>query len=106
MAVKLENDDTSPVGLSLSASRQDDQLVVTLVNPKHDTGMNVNCAVMGKRVSPDSARMLHHQDFNACNTFESPDTVVPQELQASVNGSNLRVELPPLSIVTVSVRLS
>jgi alpha-N-arabinofuranosidase len=104
-AVKLENDDTSPAGLSLSASRQNDQLVITLVNPKHDAGMNVNCAVVGKKAVSATARMLHHQDFNACNTFDAPDTVVPRSLQATVSGSGVRIDLPPLSIATVTTRL-
>ena len=100
-AVKFE----APAGLSVSASRDGDQLVLTLVNPKHDTAMNVNCSIEGKTARAASARLLHHPDFNACNKFEAPDTVVPRAHPVTVSGSNLSVELPPLSIVTATVRL-
>lgn len=104
-AVKFESDDRSPTGLSLSASREGDQLVLTLVNPKHDTAMNVNCSIEGKRAAAATARLLHHPDLNACNTFDAPDEVVPRTHKAAVNGSNIQVELPPLSVATVLVRL-
>lgn len=105
-AVRVQNDDTSSPGLSVSASRDGNAMVVTLVNPKHDATMNVSCSISGKTPSVSGARLLHHSDLNACNTFQSPDVVVPKEHKASASGSSVAVELPPLSIVTVSLRLA
>jgi alpha-N-arabinofuranosidase len=105
-AVRVENpDDGAPSGLSVSASRQENELVVTLVNPKHDTPMNVTCLIAGKSAVSATARALYHADLNACNTFASPDTVLPRDHTAAVSGSGVRVELPPLSIVTAAIRL-
>ena len=104
-AVQVVNDDRGPAGLSVSASREGGELVVTLVNPKHDTTLTVDCSVAGKTVSGASARALYHEDFNACNTFEAPDQVVPRAHQASATGSRLRLELPPLSVVTATAQL-
>jgi alpha-L-arabinofuranosidase len=67
--------------------------------------MNVSCSVAGKTVSGGSARVLHHADINACNTFEAPDQVAPRTHQVTASGSRLSVELPPLSIVTATARL-
>jgi alpha-L-arabinofuranosidase len=106
MAVKVENpDEDAPNGLSVSASRQGDELTMTLVNPRHDTSLGVNCAVAGKKVAAASARALYHADLNACNTFEAPDQVVPKDHTASAAAQGLTVELPPLSVVTVRARL-
>jgi alpha-N-arabinofuranosidase len=106
-AVKVENpDEGAPNGLSVSASRQGSELVVTLVNPRHDTSMTVTCAVAGKGATAASARALYHADLNACNTFEAPDQVVPRDHTASVSGAGVRVEMPPLSVVTVTARLA
>jgi alpha-N-arabinofuranosidase len=104
-AIKLENEDNSPGGLSVSASQKEDQLVLTLVNPKHDAALNVNCSIAGRKAASANARILHHQDFNACNTFASPDVVVPRTCQISASGPNVRLDLPPLSIVTAAIRL-
>jgi alpha-L-arabinofuranosidase len=105
-AVKVENpDEGAPNGLSVCASRQDNELVITLVNPRHDTPMSVTCSIAGKTAASASARLLHHADLNACNTFAAPDVVVPRDYTASVSGAGVRVEMPPLSIVTATVHL-
>jgi alpha-N-arabinofuranosidase len=101
-AVKVEGDDAV---LSASASRQENEVVLTLVNTRHDAPMNVQCSMVGKTVTAASARSLYHADINACNTFEAPDVVVPKNHSATASGSNIRVELPPLSVTTVTARL-
>ncbi len=105
-SVKVENDDKSPVGLSVSASRENNDLVITLVNPKPDTPMRVSCSVAGKSVSSATARALHNADMNACNTFDHPDQVVPGNHTVTASGSGVQLDLPPLSVVTVSVRMA
>ena len=58
IAVAVEKPE--PVGLSVSASRQGGELTLTLVNPKPDAGMTVNCSLAGRiraqRHRADSAR--------------------------------------------------
>ena len=105
MAVRVEAGDSSPLRLSVSASRQYGELVVTLVNPKHDTHLKVSCRLTGATASAASARILHHQNFNAANTFEQPDVVVPKQHAATADGSRVTLELPPMSIVTATVRI-
>jgi alpha-L-arabinofuranosidase len=68
--------------------------------------MDVDCALAGAAATSGSARILHHRDFNACNTFENPEVIVPKDHKIEVSGSRLRVELPPLAIVTAAVNLA
>jgi alpha-N-arabinofuranosidase len=101
----VEADEPSPLGLSVSASRQEKQLVLTFVNPKHDSGMKVACSLSGARAISGSARALHHQDLNACNTFEDPGRVVPRDWAVDIGGTVVGLDLPPMSIVTTVLRL-
>ena len=79
--------------------------MLTLVNPKHDTPMSVTCAITGKGAVSAAARALYHADLNACNTFTAPNEVVPKDHAATVSGSGVRVDLPPLSVVTATIQL-
>jgi alpha-N-arabinofuranosidase len=105
-AVRVESGDESPLGISLSASRRDREMVVTLVNPKHDESVEAECTLAGARAGQPSARILQHNDWNACNTFENPGVLLPREHKAEVAGERLRVALPPLSIATVALTLA
>lgn len=105
-AVRCDTEDAAPLGLSVSASRQEKELVITFVNPKHDAGMKAECSLIGASATGGKARILHHADHNACNTFDAPDTIVPREHTGNFEGSRLRMELPPLSVATAIVRLA
>jgi alpha-L-arabinofuranosidase len=50
-----------------------------------------------------TAQILHNADRNAANTFDTPDTVTPQPHGAQIDAGRLVVDLPPLSVVTVTV---
>jgi alpha-N-arabinofuranosidase len=105
-ALKLETAYPAPLGLSVSASRKGSELAATFVNPKHDTAMFVECTLAGASVAEAKARILHHDDYNACNTFAQPDVIVPRPHAVEARGGTLRMELPPLSISTATVRLA
>jgi alpha-L-arabinofuranosidase len=105
-ALKLETADPAPLGLSVSASRKGKDLVATFVNPKHDTAMAVECTLAGANAAEATARILHDEDYNACNTFQQPGRLTPKAHAVSTGGGILRMELPPLSVATAMVRLS
>ncbi|MFB3825862.1 MAG: alpha-N-arabinofuranosidase [Bryobacteraceae bacterium] len=93
-------------GLSTSASVKGKELVLTLVNPKHDTGIKVDASLTGAKALAAQARILHDPDLNACNTFENPDRLAPKDHPVSAEGARVRIELPPLSIATARVALA
>ena len=91
--------------ISVSASRRDNELVVTFVNPKHDAGMQVECGLRGASAREVSAQILTHNDYNACNAFDAPDLILPRTHVVRIeDGSRLLLDLPPMSIVTATVR--
>jgi alpha-N-arabinofuranosidase len=103
IAVAVEKPE--PVGLSVSASRRGGELTLTLVNPKPDAGMTVNCSLAGASARSATARILHDADLNAANTFATPDRIAPRDHQIAVEGARIVTDLPPLSVLTAAVRL-
>lgn len=106
IALRTEINDKAPLGLSISASRKGKEVALTFVNPKHDSGMNVVCSLSGGTPGSVKAQILHDADFNACNTFENPDRIVPRDHRVTISSSALSLELPPLSIAAVTLQLS
>jgi alpha-N-arabinofuranosidase len=94
------------LGLSVSASKQGKELVLSLVNPKHDMGLTVTASLAGGAATGAAARILHHPDLNAFNGFADPDTITPKTHSITAQGANLKLELPPLSIATAVVKLA
>jgi alpha-N-arabinofuranosidase len=103
IAVAVEKPE--PVGLSVSASRKGGELTLTLVNPKPDAGMTVNCSLEGASARSATALILHDADLNAANTFATPDRITPRDHKVAVEGGRIAIDLPPLSVVTAAVRL-
>jgi alpha-L-arabinofuranosidase len=68
--------------------------------------MRVRAALSRGNATSASARILTHPDFNACNTFEAPDTIVPRDLAVETGSGGIRVSLPPMSVATLEVALS
>ena len=105
-AVLVETNDSSPLGLSVSASRQEKRLVLTCINPRHDSGMKVACSLSGAKATSGTGRILHDPDFNACNTFENPDRITPRECAVDVGEAVVGLDLPPMSVVTAILQLA
>jgi tetratricopeptide (TPR) repeat protein len=60
-------------------------------------------AYLAPGISLNSSEILHDADWNACNSFENPDRVIPKLHGIRVNGSSLQLDLPRLSVVTATV---
>jgi len=106
MSLRTERTGDSPLGVSISASRKDNKLAITLVNPKHNTNLELSVSVRGAKLDGGTARILHHADRNACNTFDAPSEVTPADHSVEAAGSMVKVELPPLSIVTAVLEIA
>jgi alpha-N-arabinofuranosidase len=99
-AVKIENSTLEPAGPSVSASRDENTIVVSFVNSRSDADMTIDCTLRGLVARSATARILHDNDWNAFNSFEAPDRVVPRAHPVRAQGSKLNLDLPRLSIVT------
>lgn len=105
-SLTVENGETDPLGLSVSASRQGKTLAITCVNPRHDIALAVHCSLAGGSAASAAARLLTHPDFNAGNDFENPDRIVPRAHRVEAGGDELKMEMPPLSVATAAVKLA
>jgi alpha-N-arabinofuranosidase len=105
-SVFVQNEDPSPLAVSVGASRQGHEMVVTLANPSHEAGAKVSCELSGGNAESGKARILHHADMNAHNTFSNPDIIVPKDHAVTVAGGRIEIELPPLAVATATVHLT
>lgn len=105
-AVRVETSDSSPLGLSVSASKNDKELILSLVNPRYDADMSVECSLRGASASSGSAQILHDNDYNACNSFDDPGHITPKTYPVTVNGSTIQLDIPRMSVVTVTAQLA
>ena len=95
-----------PPDLSLSASRQGSEMVLTFVNPRHDVDMDVDCALRGASARQGKAQILHDADINAYNSFDNPDRIVIKPHEVSAEGARVRITLPSMSVATVTLQLA
>ena len=92
------------MGVSVSASKGENELVVSFVNPRHDADVDIDCTIQGSTIKEAKAQILHDPDWNACNTFENPNRVALQPHTVVVEGFKFRMALPRLSVATVILR--
>ena len=108
-AVKVETDSATSdrekpsLDLSVSASKKNGLLLVSLVNPLPDQDFEIQCALRGATAKNASALLLHDTDWNAFNGFDAPERVVPKPHPVKVEGSALRLDLPRMSVATVTL---
>jgi len=102
-AIRVESDSALSSGVSVSASKSDQELVLTLVNSRHDADLTVECALHGVSPRAATSQILHDADWNACNSFDQPDRIVPRAWTVRVEESKIELDLPRLSLVTAVV---
>lgn len=105
-AVRVETTDSSPLGLSVSASKSEKELVISFVNPRYDADLNVECALRAASASGGTAQILHDNDYNAYNSFDNPDRLTPKPHPVTVNGSKLQLDVPRMSVITATLQLA
>lgn len=104
-APALANGDKEKTSLELSASAStaSGEVLLSLVNPFPDQDLEIQCTLRGASAKEGKALLLHDADWNAYNGFDTPDRVVPRPHPVHVEGSTLRLDLPRMSVATVSL---
>jgi len=105
MAVKVETESGDALGISMSASKSGGELVVSWVNPSSSNDVEVDCTLRGVTAKSGTARILHHPDMNAFNSFDQPDMLTPKPHDIAVQGSHVRLTAPALSVITATLQL-
>jgi alpha-N-arabinofuranosidase len=100
------NDPPELPDLSMSASRQGQEMLISFVNPRHDSDMQIDCSVRGVTAKSGRAEILHDSDMNASNTFDNPDRLKTKPHEVAVDSGRVRIALPPLSVATVTLQVA
>jgi alpha-L-arabinofuranosidase len=95
--------DKPSLDLSVSASIKNGVVALSLVNPFPDQDLEVQCGLRGATAKEASALLLHDADWNAYNSFDVPDRVVPKPHPVKIEGSTVRLDLPQMSVATVTL---
>ena len=80
--------------------------MITFVNPRHDTDMDIDCALRGVAAKSGKAQILHDSDINAHNTFDQPDKITVKAHQVGVEGGRVKLTLPAMSIARVTLSVA
>ena len=56
------------------------------------------------RIGSASGRVLTGPNVNSLNTYDAPETVVPQRIEGQANGNRVTVELPPKSVAVLALQ--
>jgi alpha-N-arabinofuranosidase len=94
-----------PPELSVSASHQGSEMVISFVNPRHDVDMEVDCAIRGAAAKSGTAEILHDADINAFNGFDNPDRVTIKKHDVAVEAGGVKITLPAMSVATVTLQV-
>jgi len=92
--------------LSASATRASSGVVnLSLANAHPARGSIVTCRLLGSASASVTGRVLTATAMNAHNTFAQPDALKPATFTgAKLDGENLRVDLPPKSVVVLELK--
>jgi alpha-L-arabinofuranosidase len=102
----VEGDDAASAQFSVSASRQARDVASSLVNASADEDLQIDCSLASERPASASAQILHSDDLNAYNDFDGPEAIAPRSHPTRVEGNGIQLDVPRLSVVTVTVRLA
>ena len=82
----------------------DGTITVSLTNIDLERSAEIACEIRGACPTSASGRVLTAQTMNAHNTFDRPDALVPTAFDGfTLRDGTLTVELPPKSVVVVSL---
>jgi alpha-N-arabinofuranosidase len=92
-------------GLKGSASLQDKNLVLTVVNPHVSEARETELGVRGASIRSGMVTTLTNADIHAHNTFEQRNAVTPQEKDLGSGGRSINLTFPPASVTKLALTL-
>lgn len=92
--------------VSASASKDKNGLThISLTNIDASKEQEVSINIEGTNLSNVTGRILASDKLQNYNSFENPDKIKPAAFSgASINGSKLKVKLPPFSVVVLELK--
>lgn len=107
-AVDLSDETLAP--LSISASTKDGRVLVSMSNLALDTDTSVQLDLRGRGITAAHGRILTSDKPQSHNTSAAPNSVAPTDFATTLRpgalgSTDLTVQLPPHSFVTVELQL-
>jgi len=96
------NDTKIPM-ISSSASVKDGVMTITVANCSLEDSAEISCGLAGFECSEASARILT-ADVHDFNDFDAPERVAPTEYNVKLENGAVSAELPPCSVVCVTLK--
>ncbi len=93
-------------GLRGSASLHDKELVLTAVNPQVSETRLTEIGVRGANIRSGTATTITHSDIHAHNSFDQRNVVSPQTRAVEVKGTLVTLQIPPASVIKLSLLLA
>lgn len=94
--------------VSASSSIADDgSVLVTANNADPKSEAKVQCVLHGMSLGSASALVLTASSMNDFNSFDKPETIIPKDLDdVVIEGDQVSLTLPPMSVVALKIRSS
>jgi alpha-N-arabinofuranosidase len=102
----VHSGDRSVPALSVSASKQDSNLFVTVANVHVSRAMDVAIRFSGAQARPVQATLLDASAPHSQNTIDQPQAVMPKGIRVDGKDDSTRLALPPCSVAAVRMRLA
>jgi alpha-L-arabinofuranosidase len=93
-------------GLQGSASKKENAVTLTVVNPDLERSKLTQIALRGARPRSAAGMALKSPEMHAHNTFAQPNAVQPANLGVSIAGDLLTVEFPAASVSKIEIDLA
>jgi alpha-L-arabinofuranosidase len=88
---------------AIAARGTDGKLWIALTNVDPNQPARIDARIDGIRARAASGTVLTADRVDAINTYDQPETVVPQPIAAQVSQGRVSVTLPPKSVTVLSV---
>ena len=88
---------------AVAAKGKDGNIYVAITNIDPNNPATIEVSMGGSSISGVEGETLYAPAIDAVNTFDSPDTVFPKAINASVSGSKVSVTVQPQSVTVLSL---
>jgi alpha-N-arabinofuranosidase len=88
---------------AIAAKGKDGNIYVAITNIDPNNTASIDLHLDGHSIVSVNGETMFTSSIDAINTFEKPDNVSPQVINASVSGSNVSVTLQPQSLTVLSI---
>lgn len=90
-----------------SASLKENAVTVTITNADLEKKRDIQIRLDGTNQLIESAyaTVVTGEKMNSANTFDSPNQVIEKNLEIKFSGNELNLQLPPMSVASVEIKL-